>query len=121
MRGDADGRRPARRERSGRAPFDRRRYTLLCVVAAELLAIPVTTIGLLATRVERATAVDPVVPAFDTAKRSERLAYVDVLRHLERVRAVEVQDGSTEAYIDSAEAKVLYRVGAPAARRGRGG
>jgi uncharacterized protein (TIGR02678 family) len=112
VRAHADGRRPARRERSGRAPFDRRRYTLLCVVAAELLATPVTTIGLLATRVERATAVDPVVPDFDTAKRSERLAYVDVLRHLERVRALEVQDGSTEAYVESADAKVLYRVDA---------
>lgn len=112
VRGDADGARPARRDRSGRAPFDRRRYTLLCVVAAELLATPVTTIGLLAGRVERASALDAALPDFDTAKRSERLAYVDVLRHLERQHVLEAQDGSTEAFVDSAEAKVLYRVDA---------
>lgn len=32
-----DSSRPVRRLRSSRAPFDRRRYTLLCVAAAELL------------------------------------------------------------------------------------
>lgn len=31
-----DATRPARRLRSTRAPFDRRRYALLCVIAAEL-------------------------------------------------------------------------------------
>ena len=56
VRAAADATGPARRLRSGRAPFDRRRYVLLCVVAAELLAVPVTTIGLLADRVASATA-----------------------------------------------------------------
>ena len=110
VRASSDGRRPARRERGGRAAFDRRRYTLLCVVAAELLAAPVTTIGLLATRVERATAADAAIPDFDTARRSERLAYVDVLLLLERWHALEALDGATEAFADTAEAKVLYRV-----------
>ncbi|MCR6484083.1 TIGR02678 family protein [Amycolatopsis sp. OK19-0408] len=107
-----DPTRPARRPRSGRAAFDRRRYALLCVVAAELLAGPVTTIGLLADRVGRATAADDVVPGFDTAKRSERMAFVDVLRLLESYGVVEVVDGTTEAFVDSAEAKVLYRIDA---------
>ncbi len=40
VRADPDGSRPARRARSGRAPFDRRRYVLLCVTAAELLSLP---------------------------------------------------------------------------------
>lgn len=107
-----DPTRPARRLRSGRTPFDRRRYALLCVVAAELLAVPVTTIGLLADRVGRATAADDVVPNFDTAIRGERMAFVDVLRLLESYGAVEVVDGTTEAFVDSAEAKVLYRIDA---------
>lgn len=107
---EVDGSRPARRPRSGRAAFDRRRYTLLCVVAAELMAGPSTTIGLLADRVVQATAADPVVPAFDTAARSERMAYVDVLRLLESYGVVRAVDGSTDSFVDSAEAKVLYRV-----------
>jgi uncharacterized protein (TIGR02678 family) len=107
-----DGSRPARRIRSGRAPFDRRRYVLLCVVAAELLAVPVTTIGLLADRVGRAIAADPVIAKFDTASRGERMAFVDVLRLLESYGAIEVVDGTTETFVDSAAAKVLYRVDA---------
>lgn len=108
----ADAGRPARRLRSGRAPFDRRRYVLLCVVAAELLSVPVTTIGLLADRIARATAADEVVTTFDTSSRSERMAFVDVLRLLENYGVVDVVDGATEAFVDSAEAKVLYRVDA---------
>ncbi len=110
IRTEHDSTRPARRLRSGRTPFDRRRYTLLCVVAAELLSGPVTTIGLLADRVKQATATDPVLLTFDTAGRGERMAYVDVLRWLESYGALSVVDGNTESYVDSAEAKVLYRV-----------
>ncbi|MGA6165298.1 TIGR02678 family protein [Amycolatopsis magusensis] len=106
----ADASRPARRLRSGRAPFDRRRYVLLCVVAAELQSVPVTTIGLLADRITRATNADEVVTTFDASSRSERMAFVDVLRLLESYGAVEVVDGVTETFVESAEAKVLYRV-----------
>ncbi|HSV67999.1 MAG TPA: TIGR02678 family protein [Mycobacteriales bacterium] len=102
--------RPARRLRSGRAPFDRRRYTLLCVAAAELLSAPVTTIGLLADRVVQATAADPVVPPFDTASRAERMAFADALRLLEAAAVLDVLDGSTDSFVESAESKVLYRV-----------
>ncbi|EID52335.1 TIGR02678 family protein [Saccharomonospora xinjiangensis] len=105
-----DHTRPARRSRSGRTPFDRRRYTLLCVIAAELLAGPVTTIGFLADRVKYATATDPVLEVFDTAARSERMAYVDALRLLESYGVLDTVDGSAEAFVDSREAKVLYRV-----------
>ncbi|WP_024802594.1 TIGR02678 family protein [Nocardia sp. BMG51109] len=105
-----DPSRPARRPRSGRAPFDRRRYVLLCVVAAELFAAPVTTIGLLADRVKAATAADPVLDAFDSAGRSERMALVDVLRLLESFGVLKPVDGSAEMYVESAAAKVLYQV-----------
>jgi uncharacterized protein (TIGR02678 family) len=112
IRTATDPSRPARRIRSGRAPFDRRRYVLLCLVAAELLAVPVTTIGLLADRVSRASAVDPVVAGFDSASRAERMAFVDVLRLLEYYGVLEVVDGATESFVDTAAAKVLYRVDA---------
>lgn len=108
----ADGSHPARRLRSGRTPFDRRRYVLLCVTAAELLAVPVTTIGLLADRVAQATATDPALPSLDTASRPERMAFVDVLKLLESYGALTALDGATESYVESADAKVLYRVDA---------
>lgn len=107
---DASG--PARRLRSGSSPFDRRRYVLLCVVAAELLATPVTTIGLLADRVAQATAADPHLPTMDTASKGWRMAFVDALRLLESYGAVQVLDGATEAFVESTLAKVLYRVDA---------
>lgn len=106
----SDPTRPARRHRSGRAPFDRRRYVLICVVAAELLAVPVTTIGLLADRVGRACSADGVLGPFETASRAERMAFVDVLRLLEDFGAIETIDGATDSFVDSAAAKVLYRV-----------
>ena len=110
VRAAADPSRPARRPRAGRAPFDRRRYVLLCLAAAELLAVPVTTIGLLADRVRHATATDSVVATFDSASRAERMAFVDVLRLLESYGVLEVVDGSTDSFVESATAKVLYRI-----------
>jgi uncharacterized protein (TIGR02678 family) len=105
-----DASRPARRLRSGRAPFDRRRYTLLCVVAAELLGTPVTTIGLLAERVAQACALDDILPDIDTSKRPERMAFVDALLLLEHLGAIEVLDGASDSFVESESAKVLYRV-----------
>ncbi|MFF1497730.1 TIGR02678 family protein [Streptomyces sp. NPDC058304] len=110
IRANPDGSRPARRARSGRAPFDRRRYVLLCVTAAELLSMPMTTIGMLADRVVQATAADRALPAFDPVHRPERMAFVDVLKLLEGYDVLRAVDGTTEAYVDSAEAKILYRV-----------
>jgi uncharacterized protein (TIGR02678 family) len=112
IRSGADASRPARRTRSGRAPFDRRRYVLLCVVAAELLPVSVTTIGLIADRVVQATAADAALPAFDTANRQERTAFADALRLLESYGALLTVDGATENFVESADAKVLYRVDA---------
>ncbi|MFF4193949.1 TIGR02678 family protein [Nonomuraea sp. NPDC001831] len=101
--------RPARR-RPGGPPFDRRRYTLLCLCAAELLAAPVTTIGMLAGRVARAAAVEPGVPPFDPVSADERAAFVDALKLLERHGAITPTDGTTDAYLGDEDAKVLYRV-----------
>ncbi|GAA2851306.1 TIGR02678 family protein [Nonomuraea rubra] len=102
--------RPARRRRTTRAPFDRRRYTLLCLCSAELLTSPVTTIGMLARRVVQAAAVEPDVPAFDPVRNEERAAFVDAVKLLEHYGAVTAMDGVTEAYLGDEDAKVLYRV-----------
>ncbi|MER7857996.1 TIGR02678 family protein [Amycolatopsis japonica] len=112
VRAAADPTRPARRLRSGRAAFDRRRYVLLCVVAAELLTVPVTTIGLLAGRVAQASAADDLVTTFDVATRAERLAFVDVLKLLESYGVLEAADGDPESFVDDSAAKVLFRVDA---------
>ncbi|MEV4801702.1 TIGR02678 family protein [Nonomuraea sp. NPDC049421] len=102
--------RPARRRRTTRASFDRRRYTLLCLCAAELLTSPVTTIGMLAGRVAQAAAVEPGVPAFEPVRGEERAAFVDAVKLLEHYGALTAMDGATDAYLDDEDAKVLYRV-----------
>ncbi|KAB8189804.1 TIGR02678 family protein [Nonomuraea phyllanthi] len=107
---EASATRPARRRRATRAPFDRRRYTLLCLCAAELLASPVTTIGMLARRVAQAAAVEAEVPGFDPVRAEERAAFVDALKLLEHYGAVTAMDGATESYLGDEAAKVLYRV-----------
>ncbi|GAB7044816.1 MULTISPECIES: TIGR02678 family protein [Catenuloplanes] len=105
-----DGTRPARRLRGNQDPFDRRRYALFSVLAAELLTGQVTTIGILAGRLAQATAVEPAIPTFDSASREDRRAYVDALLLLERFGVLTATDGSTDAYLEHADAKVLYRV-----------
>ncbi|MFC9967625.1 TIGR02678 family protein [Nocardia ignorata] len=105
-----DATRPAKRVRTQRTAFDRRRYVLLCVVAAELCTTPVTTIGLLAGKVHAATVNDPVLVGFDTANRIERRAFVDALRLLESYGVLDPVDGTADAYVDSEQAKVLFRV-----------
>ncbi|MEV4112065.1 TIGR02678 family protein [Nonomuraea sp. NPDC049695] len=110
VRTEPSATRPARRRRATRAPFDRRRYTLLCLCAAELLTSPVTTIGMLARRVVHAAAVEAEVPAFDPVRGEERAAFVDALNLLEHHGAIIAMDGATDAYLDDEEAKVLYRV-----------
>jgi len=110
VRTDPDDTRPARRSRTGRAPFDRRRYALFCLAAAELTAVPTIAVGALAERVERASAQDPVVPAFDPTQRPERMAFVDVLRALESCGALTAIDGDGGGFAEDDRARALYRV-----------
>ncbi len=110
VRGDAGPARPARRRRGGRIPFDRRRYTLFCLACAELLATPVTTIGMLARGIVQAAAAEPDVPEFDPLRADERSAFVDALKLLEHYGVIAATDGMTDTYLRDAEAKVLYRV-----------
>jgi uncharacterized protein (TIGR02678 family) len=91
-----DPTRPLRRMRAGgaAAPFDRRRYQLLCLVCAALVRHPVTTVGLLA------ASVTPEAD-LDTSRYGERAAFVDALRVLMRWGAVEVTAGDVDSFVET--------------------
>lgn len=95
-----DTTRPLRRTRGERAPFDRRRYQLLCLVCAELVRHPVTTIGMLAGAVTADA-------GLDTSRQAERTAFVDALRALIDWGALDVSAGELDAYVGSARANAL--------------
>jgi uncharacterized protein (TIGR02678 family) len=95
-----DPTRPLRRARGERAPFDRRRYQLLCLVCAELVRHPVSTVGLLAAAVAAEA-------SLDSARQAERTAFVDALRALIDWGALEVSAGELDAYVGSERANAL--------------
>jgi uncharacterized protein (TIGR02678 family) len=99
-----DTSRPLRRTRAtathSGTPFDRRRYELLCLVCAELVRHPVTTVGLLATSITADA-------GLDTSRYGERSAFVDVLRVLASWGAVRVTAGEVDAFVDSEQANAI--------------
>lgn len=95
-----DPSRPLRRTRGERAPFDRRRYQLLCLVCAELVRHPVTTVGMLAGAVTADA-------GLDTSRQAERTAFVDALRALIGWGALDVSAGELDAYVGSDRANAL--------------
>lgn len=99
-RAEPDPTRPLRRLRGSSAPFDRRRYQLLCLVAAELVSHPVTTVGLLSRAVAGAG-------AFTPERHGDRVAFVDALLVLRAWRAVEVSSGEVEDYVGNEKANAL--------------
>ena len=107
---DSGDLRPERRQRTSRAPFDRLRYVLVCVVAAEALDVTTVTIGELADRVAAGCAADDVLPTFRTDRQEHRRAFADVILTLEARGCLTTIDGQTQGYADDAAAAVLYRV-----------
>ena len=99
-RADPDPTRPLRRLRGAGAPFDRRRYQILCLVAAELVSHPVTTVGLLSRAVAAAG-------AFTPERHGDRISFVDALLVLRSWRAVEVSSGEVEDYVGNEKANAL--------------
>ncbi|MGH9283295.1 MAG: TIGR02678 family protein, partial [Acidimicrobiales bacterium] len=89
-----------RRTRGATAPFDRRRYQLLCLVCAELVRHPVTTVGLLAGAVTRDA-------GLDTARHGERAALVDALRALMAWGALRATAGDVDAYLGSEKGNAI--------------
>ncbi len=100
--------RPAR-TRTGR-PFDRRRYSLLCLVLAALERSEVQTIlSNLAEEVKLlATALDNVQP-LDLERTAERRAFVDAVRYLVALGVLQETDGDDTAFVHGA-GDVLYDV-----------
>ncbi|MDQ1366435.1 MAG: hypothetical protein QOE57_2477, partial [Acidimicrobiaceae bacterium] len=92
--------RPMRRPRGEGAPFDRRRYQLLCLVCAELVRHPVTTVGFLAA----AVAADA---GLETSRHGERIAFVDVLRTLMAWGALRATAGDVDAFVGSERANAI--------------
>ncbi len=92
--------RPLQRSRGSKAPFDRRRYQLLCLIAAELVRHPVTTVGFLA------GAITPDA-RLDSSKRSERSAFVDALNALIERGALRPSGGDVESFVESDQANAL--------------
>jgi len=91
QRGDT---RPLRRTRGSGQPFDRRRYQILCLVCAELVRHPVTTVGLLAGAITTAA-------GLDTSRHAERVAVVDALQALIAWGALRATAGDVDAFMDS--------------------
>jgi len=98
--GTPDQRRPLVRTRGAGAPFDRRRYQLLCLVCAELVRHPATTVGLLA------SSITPEA-GFDSSRHAERVAFVDALRALMAWGAVESAAGDVDAYMEQERSNAL--------------
>jgi len=88
-----DSTRPLRRARGNKRSFDRRRFQLLCLICAELVRRPVTTIGLLAQAI-------PPDARFDTSRRADRTAFVDSLLALEQWGVVRATAGSVDAFVE---------------------
>lgn len=95
-----DERRPLLRTRGAAGPFDRRRYQLLCLAAAELVRHPNTTIGLLAAAVTAEA-------GLDTSRHGERAAFVDALRALLAWGALHASDGDVDAFVDDERQNAL--------------
>lgn len=92
-----DASRPLNRTRGLKQPFDRRRYQLLCLVCAELVKHPVTTVGLLA----------KAVGGLDTSRHAERAAFVDALRALVAWGALRTRGGEVDAFLDSNQGNAM--------------
>ncbi|GAA1868970.1 TIGR02678 family protein [Myceligenerans crystallogenes] len=101
--------RPATQHRSG-VPFDRHRYVLLCVAAAELVARRAVTLGELAEATARACATDSGLPSFETTRHGHRRAFVDVVLMLEAAGVLEPVEGRAESFTDDVATPVLYQV-----------
>lgn len=109
-----DPTRPAvrpRRSRAAQRPFDRRRYQLLCLIGADLVRRPATTISLLAAELESVTRADPALPVFEPAERqTERRAFVDALNLLARFGVLRTTGGDLAEFVDDPDANAIIEV-----------
>ncbi|HUG83419.1 MAG TPA: TIGR02678 family protein [Euzebya sp.] len=96
----ADRTRPAMTGGTRPRPFDRRRYTLVCLALAALdQASGQTTLRTLAEAVTALAAELPDVSSLDATRQSERRAFVDALRLLIDLGVVAERDGEVDDYV----------------------
>ncbi len=100
------------RTRYGRA-FDRRRYSLLCLVLAALERSEVQTVlSVLAEEVKLLTAATDGVPTLDLERSVERRCFVDAVRVLVELQVLRETDGDDSAFLRGGESDVLYDIDA---------
>lgn len=106
-----DATRLARAPTSSARPFDRRRYSLLCLVLAVLDATSgQTTLRHVAEDVaERSRDLARISP-FDATRYGERRALVDVLRLLVELGVLAERDGDTERFARADSGDALYDI-----------
>lgn len=91
--------------------FDRRRYTLFCLVLMALDDGPAqTTLARLAELVEALSAEEEEIPSFNPSLRAERQALVDALRLLLELGVIRLRDGDAERYGDDSAGDALFDV-----------
>ncbi|HEY1830293.1 MAG TPA: TIGR02678 family protein [Acidimicrobiales bacterium] len=105
-----DPTRPLRRLRGNKKPFDRRHFQLLCLICAELVRRPVTTIGLLAQAI-------PPDAQFDTSRRVDRVAFVDSLLALGQWGVIRATAGSVDAFIEDERGNAILTADTPRLHR----
>ena len=106
-----DATRPALAPTSSARPFDRRRYSLLCLVLAVLDATSgQTTLRHVAEDVAERSRDLARVPPFDATRYGERRALVDVLRLLVELGVLAERDGDTERFARADSGDALYDV-----------
>lgn len=95
----------------GKAPFDRRRYALLCLALAALDDGRVqTTLARLVEAVRELSLEDPALAPFDPDQHAERSAFVDALRLLCHWGVLVLRDGDADRYARGKEGDALYDV-----------
>lgn len=105
-----DRSRPATAGQAAR-PFDRRRYSLLCITLLVLdRGAAQTTLQHLADEITVRTREAEGITAFDPTRITERRALVDVLKLLTDLGVVRERDGSTDAYADATTSDALLDV-----------
>ncbi len=103
--------RPARAGGRDRRPFDRRRYTLLCLALAALDQRPgQTTLKHLVHAVTAHSRERDGVEAFDATRYAERRALVDALKLLAALGILAQRDGDADRYATSGAGDALYDV-----------
>lgn len=92
-------------------PFDRRRYTLLCLALAVLdEGRGQTTLRQIAEGVTAASRGRAGLDEFDATRHAERRALVDALRHLVTLEVLRERDGDATGYALGGAGDVLYDV-----------